>query len=93
MTRKIVIPGLGEVEIQLDPSEYATSGKVFVKKMSEKFFVIRHRPYEDPSDVTLINAVQQVESIIRNDILRQRDLDEKRKTVREGAPVVGHIGS
>ena len=86
MTKTIKVPGFGTVEIDLQPSEYAQSGKLFVQRMQERFFVVRHRPAEDPSDLILIKAVREVMSIQRAEGKAHHELDMKRKVMRSAEP-------
>jgi hypothetical protein len=84
MSKKLKIPGFGNVEIDLQPSEYAQTGKLFIQRMQEHFFVVRHRPTEEPSDIQLVKALKEVLVIQREEGVKRKKIEETRKLLSRG---------
>lgn len=93
MIQSLVVPGVGTVDVEVLPSEFAKPDQAYVQRMSTGFYIIRHRPSTPLSELQLIKVVQGHHSAERADIESEQRLTEQRRLAREGGPtVVGHIG-
>lgn len=89
MIKKIKVPGIGEVEVDLIMHPAVREGNVHVQKMSEKFYVMKYREFQEPDELKIIAGIKGHESEDR----AYHQLEEKKRQTREGDnPIAGHIG-
>ena len=92
MIKKIKVPGIGQIEVDLVMHPSVKEGTLHVTKMSEKFFVVKYREFHDPSDLQLIAGVKGQANAEKEDHVMYTRLEEKKRQVREMSdPVIGHI--
>lgn len=92
MVRSLRVPGIGKVEVDVQPCEYVKQGMLHVQKISEKFYVVKHRTYEEKTDLQLIAGIKGMESQQREIVVEQRRRENAAK--KNGVdPIVGHINS
>lgn len=89
MVRSLKVPGIGKVEVDVQPCEYVKSGDLHVQKISEKFYVVKHRTYEEKTDLQIIVGVKGMESQQRESVQAQRRHEAEKKN-RD--PIIGHVG-
>jgi hypothetical protein len=91
MIRKIRIPGVGEVEIDLVMHPSVKEGDLHVQKISAKFFIVKYREFQDPTDMQIMTAVKRHAWAERQDLeIHSTAQATEREQVRE--PVIGRIG-
>lgn len=79
------------MEVNLEASEFAKEDNLYVTKVSEKFYNVKFRTYHDPDDVKIIKAIKQHEHVVRDEVIRHRDLERKKAESRSDRPIAGHI--
>lgn len=90
MVRSLRVPGIGKVEVDVQPCEYVKPGMLHVQKISEKFYVAKHRTYEEKTDLQIIAGVKGMESEDR----ATRQVEFRQRQLKKGEPIdqiIGHI--
>lgn len=88
--RKLKVPGIGHVEVDVQPCEYVKAENVHVQKIAEKFYVVKHSPYSEKTDMQIIAGIKGMESQQRENVQEQRRREAEKKNGTD--PIVGHIG-
>lgn len=88
--KKLKMPGIGNIEVDLQASEFAKEGKLYVTKLSEKFYAVKHRTYHEPTDMQIIAAIRERDGMEADEVRHKKRLTDQSKNGKD--PIAGHIG-